>query len=1367
MAEAEDPAAAEIALVACAKPAKEDKPVSKWHQLFNEGKKWKVIDAHAGADDLEFVEALVELGVEVCKKVQRMRILRRTLVAEECELREARIEKRKASYLKNLEIEHGVAAAREIFATHLKDPRSEYSRDLERKKAVWAREFDARLAAEGLEAGGEELEGGEKLSEAEEFVRDQFQLYTCFFACNPYKKNAAEWYRLMLKKEGRLHLWLTNDLLREHLRFKWFRYEKEVFAELEQLCEQEILADAAPAAGAGSGAGAGHFAKAGKDDAAAQAALGNEAGAPTRTALGAAKVSKKSGKAKRAEKTDEELEFERVKSFALQRKLRFFQAPVWERYASFLLAMIECDLQGASEVLKPLSEALDFKETCKAPQNAEQKKKWDEQRTLGQQIMIQNRLYADAKELKAECRHVLFEEYKIGDWLKMDSDFPFIKEVLSYHPQFFNKETLSKKKSCSTSAGRSGAAPEIKGTATSTSTSSQKVSRVHISLSAQHGHDDINRYTKIGVREHTLHKGQPCFFLAGDKDNPDGKPREVSYHRSVDNIPTVDAATRRFVEGLITRILWQRPEPEVADESFALLQQKFPNKWADPQAHRYYLSTIMQLALILPRLSLRLVRLALVEMVEIDTSINDLEDKMLACDEKIAKLEADLAKKLASAGAEDEVEVNNKLKESGKRNKGNEPDAAVVEEEKSKTRAKEKELDQLRAAASENVDTFAQGLDVSMQVVLEFLGRYFDCSAGVAGDEEMACSITTTSSQEMMSKNPPQQEPSPASTTAPSTPRTPAFQLDDGGDDGKNKQRDEQHGHGVASSNPGATSFSLSEPGNAQPMILPDSKRSLLQFILTVFEDLFLAKASKQGKHVQFIFFYLCSLHPKFCEEFLLRLLSTFYNSPRAVGEGAADGAPTSSTMILDLGCSQYRTRCAALNYLGSMLVRAKFLSLTYALKTTKYLIDWCLGKLSAVEEKMLGGKRGDASRVEDIDSCADFRSTDNQEVKMFHLAVQNICYIMIYKKDVFLKKVSAKTKTKMSANSTSNMPAEHTALSDISYFDDATYLDTLFFQCNFIAVLNSPIRPLRRLYYSVREHFQNYMLAVPGLGERLKPMFQWTFPNFPNQEAFDPFAGYELSTPTFPFDPYELRHSKCIIEPLYISFVDQTSTKTPEDEVEYGDEEEFWHDEQGGEHDQEHGDLELDQDAVPAGFEVQEDGEVDEEVNRNTPNCDGAAAAREFEEDAQRREVLQKQKAALAKRFSSVKSSKKRTTSDRKGGLCGFESGGGYLSDKQKRRRLNEGNEEGEGGDGQEGTASGVLVGETKLEERTKECEVEDDGSADDLYADDHEEMEESCGPTSNYEPQGTASILDRLTKTDSYQLASSPSGDEDDSEE
>ncbi len=595
--------------------------------------------------------------------------------------------------------------------------------------------------------------------------------------------------------------------------------------------------------------------------------------------------------------------------------------------------------------------------------------------------------------------------------------------------------------------------------------------------------------------------------------------------------------------------------------------KNFPHKWAAPAGHRLYTHSLMKLCIFVPALTLRLLKATLFQMVQIDIWIAD----QLLVDDGTAKNKNKQLQNNAITNSSALSEAASTDATTASQQNAGAAGSILGEQIPGKGEGE--------AVDEEDIDEMAQRLDVMMLVVLEFLRKYFDVSL------EQFQQLGAQNNINLLLA------PSPLGTNCLATPRASVGSIADGVPQAETNKphlstTDKRllRRNSSDSAVPAMLGNKESNMSNRlqAPRVVPgrrrnsscitlddvlsQGKQTLLHFLMVVFQDLFISRRL-QCKNVQFVYFFLCSLHPKFCEKFLVSSLKTFYNPQLPVPQ-----------------------RCASLNFLGSMLVRARYLTTSYALKTTRYLIEWCVEMLPKVEQIM---------RCEEFEKHQVHTLVDSiqPEVELFHLAVQTICYIMIFKAEDFIKtplqarqERLANAKQGLSggaaANSTStkdnntsgsgaavfggtgaggsaalsrrNSIRSQNSLGGTDEADlNASFFDHLFFgsgsfpSCNFSKVLLSRAKPLRRIFPEVKDEFAAAIERV-GYLDKIQHVLEWTFGDSGGiSAAFDPWWGYSVSAIGFPFDPYQLRNSKALIAPIYINY-DAPEEYFEEDEEEY-----------------------------------------------------------------------------------------------------------------------------------------------------------------------------------------------------------------------
>jgi len=141
-----------------------------------------------------------------------------------------------------------------------------------------------------------------------------------------------------------------------------------------------------------------------------------------------------------------------------------------------------------------------------------------------------------------------------------------------------------------------------------------------------------------------------------------------------------------------------------------------------------------------------------------------------------------------------------------------------------------------------------------------------------------------------------------------------------------------------------------------------ESANRLAKLTLSVFEEMTLLLHRTQ--HVQFIYFYICSLNQQWAEQFLIRLLQVLYDNNQSILK-----------------------RKQAQKYLGSIIVRAKFLSTTYTVQTTRYLIEWLNDQLQDISMRSPIGVEGEW----------------DPKWLMFHQSLEVVIYVLCWKIEEFI----------------------------------------------------------------------------------------------------------------------------------------------------------------------------------------------------------------------------------------------------------------------------------------------------------------------------------------------------------------------------
>ncbi|CAD7934257.1 unnamed protein product [Amoebophrya sp. A25] len=967
--------------------------------------------------------------------------------------------------------------------------------------------------------------------------------------------------------------------------------------------------------------------------------------------------------------------------------------------------------------------------------------------------------------------------------------------------------------------------------------------------------DDSSTPTYISVAE----KGDAASANKSKKDSNISKSiedhpvehqeLEISYTRSVDNVPTSDSETRRFIEALLVKILVQRPEPDVLEQMANALDERFPKRWEEAMAFRLYTGSMMNLCLALPALAPRVFRATLRGLVDVDAWIVEKAED----GEDVAPAAAVVSGQVVPTGVVPSTvgPVDNRAVALADACAANKTSEAADDGGKSvASTAPTETADNKRDETSEeNVNKVSQKLDCAMVVVFEFLAKFFDLtshhpkltsevkcrSASMAlADAARGGSDVSTASRVRSATT------SASSTSTATTTTTSANQI--------NK-------------------FSLA--ALKEDHSLPEHKVAFLESLLQEFQDNFLQQQAKLencngildtlyggdttaltpngdkcSKNVQYIYFYLCCLHPRFCEEFLCRLLQTFYGQPtssnykkrsastnsvvlpaavsieennnngrntttnndvdarRAASTGAT-GASTISTprrspASFSIGVP-FTHRKAAVQYLASILVRAKFLSTQYAVKAIGYIVEWCVSMLPVIEKRLLPNRKTDAKDLNASSSSSaairdnTFCEVKDPESELFHHAVQSICYILCFKvqkllqeKDASLYAPTGANKRRMStarnrSSCGSNYGKQEVQLGEQGSSSKPTnknsnVLEEIFFSVtepNLSSILLSPLRPLRRLEHHTCDEFERRMRN--NLGDRLDHIWSHSFGTTTtstttntdkNEEAAtssssfperDPYHIYRISQCLFPFEEYRLRNSKCMIARLW---TDYSETKPEwENEMEHEREMAASGMQPGGEDEGDHSD----------GCGGSASGGSGQQHLLNAPNTSIVNIKMEFDEDVTH-ESLDLQLQQQQRLRSSLK----------KGPRRGFESAEeDENAAKKKRRRVHfapnleesisipnnemlkeqkDALKKGKNGDNSSERKNDQMKALEKAAgngDNIKNSEVDSGGSddednaEDDRYADPEESREDSFLPSSAFSPDLSAfgSVMDRLS--------------------
>eukprot|EP00929_Paragymnodinium_shiwhaense_P023076 TRINITY_DN14539_c0_g1_i1.p1 TRINITY_DN14539_c0_g1~~TRINITY_DN14539_c0_g1_i1.p1 ORF type:complete len:743 (-),score=176.31 TRINITY_DN14539_c0_g1_i1:856-3084(-) len=263
-------------------------------------------------------------------------------------------------------------------------------------------------------------------------------------------------------------------------------------------------------------------------------------------------------------------------------------------------------------------------------------------------------------------------------------------------------------------------------------------------------------------------------------------------------------------------------------------------------------------------------------------------------------------------------------------------------------------------------------------------------------------------------------------------------------------------------------------------------QNSLVQTMLSIFDGHVLL--TYRSKHVQFLFFYICSLRPHWTESFLTRLLQTAYSPGKPLHE-----------------------RLISMRYLASFVARAKFLTGKYSLRTTQYLAAFARENLQVAEKLAADG------------------DTTSAQFVLFLAAVETVCYIICWHIEDFAAEKLESGQSGLAALLGTDAAAPEA----------------------FSPVLESPCRPFSRIAPAIgkqflrviRSHFpplvamlQNQMprrgavVTLPSVNADPRRRMSSNIEMADDATALDVF---------FPFDPYRLRHSGIFVKDIYQSYED------------------------------------------------------------------------------------------------------------------------------------------------------------------------------------------------------------------------------------
>jgi len=233
-----------------------------------------------------------------------------------------------------------------------------------------------------------------------------------------------------------------------------------------------------------------------------------------------------------------------------------------------------------------------------------------------------------------------------------------------------------------------------------------------------------------------------------------------------------------------------------------------------------------------------------------------------------------------------------------------------------------------------------------------------------------------------------------------------------------------------------------------------------------------------RSRHVQFIYFYICSLSPAWAEDFLVRLLRVLYDDTQSVEK-----------------------RKQAQNYLGSIIVRGKFLSTKYTIQTTRYLIEWLNEQLGSMVSRSPWG-------------------VDGWDPKwlMFHQSVEVVLYVLCWKTEEFIH-ADIEDLWDKSQGSRSPLQVLFTG-PEYTSSDRAP-------KCKLADVLNSRLMPTARICPTILRRFTKRMDKVVADQEWWQALKQ-TISGGPLRED------QQVTDSTFAFDPFRLRNSHAFIKNIY-----------------------------------------------------------------------------------------------------------------------------------------------------------------------------------------------------------------------------------------
>jgi len=251
----------------------------------------------------------------------------------------------------------------------------------------------------------------------------------------------------------------------------------------------------------------------------------------------------------------------------------------------------------------------------------------------------------------------------------------------------------------------------------------------------------------------------------------------------------------------------------------------------------------------------------------------------------------------------------------------------------------------------------------------------------------------------------------------------------------------------------------------------------MAKLTIAVFEEM--TFMLHRTRHVQFIYFYICSLSPAWAEDFLVRLLRVLYEDTQSVEK-----------------------RKQAQNYLGSIIVRGKFLSTKFSLQTTRYLIEWLNEQLENMVNRSPFG-------------------VDGYDPKwlMFHQSVEVVLYVLCWKTEEF---AHAQIEDFWDRSEGSRTPLQVLFTGpEYTSSDKAP-------KCRLSDVLNHrSLRPTARICPTVLRRFIKRMDKVV-LDQEWWHTLRQTIAGGPLRDD------QQVTDTMFAFDPFRLRNSHAFIKNIY-----------------------------------------------------------------------------------------------------------------------------------------------------------------------------------------------------------------------------------------